>query len=124
MDRLFHVTSSRNRESIQAHGLDWTRMAGAPGIAGSHTPEQHGCFLCLGEFEMQWFVDMNNTDGTVDVWEVERIDVDDLVESPEGYFYLPRVIPPEQLALWRSDCPRPERPHARGGDWIDTVFED
>jgi len=73
MDRLFHVTSSRNRESIRTYGLDWTRMADARGIAGSRAPEQEGCFVCLGEFEMEWFVDMNNTGGTVDV-------VDDLVE--------------------------------------------
>jgi hypothetical protein len=32
---LYHVTSVRNRGSIRAHGLDWTRMGEAPGIAGS-----------------------------------------------------------------------------------------
>ena len=51
MSRLFHVTSSLNRESIQAHGLDWRRMGAARGIAGSSAPEQAGCFLCLNEFE-------------------------------------------------------------------------
>ena len=35
MTRLFHVSSALNRESILAHGLDWTRMGAAPGIAGS-----------------------------------------------------------------------------------------
>ena len=124
MDRLFHVTSSRNRESIRAHGLDWTRMAAACGIAGSRTPEQAGCFLCIGEFEMQLFVEMNNTGGTVDVWAVEGIDVDDLVESPEHFMYLPRVIPPERLTLWRRDCLRPDRPETHDAEWIDTVIED
>jgi len=124
MDPLFHVTSSRNRESIRTYGLDWTRMADARGIAGSRAPEREGCFVCLGEFEMEWFVDMNNTDGTVDVWAVEGIDVDDLVESPEGHLYLPRVIPPDQLTLWRRDCPRPERPDTHDADWIDTISED
>jgi len=40
-----------NRESILAHGLDWTRMGAAPGIAGSPVPEDDGVFLCRDEFE-------------------------------------------------------------------------
>ncbi len=48
---LFHVTSAVNRESILAHGLDWTRMGAAPGIAGSPVPEDDGVFLCRDEFE-------------------------------------------------------------------------
>lgn len=109
MSRLFHVTSSLNRESIQAHGLDWSHMAAARGIAGSSVPEQAGCFLCLDEFEMEWFVKMNNTGGTVDVWAVEGVEPNDLVESPEGHLYLPRTIGAELLTLWRSDCPPPTR---------------
>ena len=46
MTGLFHVTSALNRDSILAHGLDWTRMGAAPGIAGSLTPEEEGMFLC------------------------------------------------------------------------------
>lgn len=38
--RAFHVTSSRNRESIGLVGLDWERMAASPGIAGSLRPER------------------------------------------------------------------------------------
>src|SRR6266511_1645335 len=70
LTRLFHVTSSRNRESIAAHGLDWERMKDAPGIAGSHLPEQQGVFLCVDKFEVDWFVRMNNTGDAVDVWAV------------------------------------------------------
>ena len=44
-DPYWHVTSSRNRQSILEHGLDWRRMAFAPGIAGSPVPEREGCFL-------------------------------------------------------------------------------
>ena len=99
------MTSSLNRESIKEHGLDWSLMAAARGIAGSSAPEQAGCFLCLNEFEMEWFVGMNNTGGTVDVWAVEGVEPNDLVESPEGHFYLPRTIDRQLLTLWRSDCP-------------------
>jgi len=49
MVRLFHVSSAANRKSILAHGLDWTRMGAARGIAGSTTPEQEGVFLCRDE---------------------------------------------------------------------------
>ncbi len=64
MARLCHVTSALNRGSILAHGLDWTRMGAAPGIAGSLVPEKEGVFLCRDEFEADFFVRINNT-GTV-----------------------------------------------------------
>ena len=102
---LFHVTSSRNRESIRAHGLDWQRMQFARGIAGSVRPEQEGCFLCLDQWEVDWFVDMNNTGGTVDVWAVEGVSREALVVSPEGHHYVPGIVSRDQLKLVRSDIP-------------------
>ena len=80
-------------------------MGAASGIAGSRTAEQEGCFLCLGEWEMEWFVKLNNTGGPVDVWAVDGVDPKALVESPEGHFYLPSVVAAERLTLWRRDCP-------------------
>jgi hypothetical protein len=54
---------------------------------------------------------MNNTGGLVDLWAVEGIDRSELVESPEGYFFVPRPIAPEQLTLARTDIdPPPEEP--------------
>jgi len=100
---FFHVTSSRNRDSVLLNGLDWTRMGGAPGIAGSPSPEQDGCFLCLSEFDVEWFVDLNNTGGTVDVWAIDGVDEDELIESPEGHYYVARVIPATRLVLLRQD---------------------
>ena len=55
MDRLYHVTASVNRQSIQKHGLDWTRMGATSGIAGSMVPEQKGIFLTEGKDEAEWF---------------------------------------------------------------------
>lgn len=46
---------------------------------------------------------INNTGGAVDVWEVRGIDVDELVQSPEGYFYFPGAIPPERVWLIKGD---------------------
>ena len=103
LKRFFHVTSTRNRESIAAYGLDWTRMKDTPGIAGSAQPEQEGCFLCVDEWEVTWFVRMNNTGGSVDVWAVEGVEEAELVESPEGHTYLRSRIPPERLTLVRAD---------------------
>jgi hypothetical protein len=103
--RLFHVTSVRNRESVTAHGLDWTMMKDSPGIAGSRRPEQDGCFLCLDESEVDWFVRMNNTGGPVDVWVVDDVDTDDLVVSGEGHSFFPGIIPAHSLKLLRRDIP-------------------
>jgi hypothetical protein len=101
----FHVSSTDNRESIKAHGLDWTLMGVAPGIAGSPHPEREGCFLARDETETEWFVGMNNTGGPVDVWAVELADDVVLVDAGDGYDYYPDKIPPEQLELVRSDIP-------------------
>jgi hypothetical protein len=100
---VFHVTSSRNRESILTHGLDWSYMGAARGIAGSRQPEQEGCFLALDEREADWFIEMNNTGGAVDVWQVKNVDPEELIESPEGHFFFPGVIRRDQIALVRQD---------------------
>jgi hypothetical protein len=107
MDGFFHVTSSRNRLSIARHGLDWTRMSSVSGIAGSRTPEQQGIFLCCDESEVGWFCRMNATGGPLDVWSVEGVDVSELVESPEHYFFLPRPVPPSRLKLVMKDVDTP-----------------
>ena len=101
----FHVTSVENRTSIQHHGLDWRRMGAAPGIAGSRCPEQEGCFLAFDEWTADYFVEMNNTGGPVDVWAVDGVDEETLVTSGEGYDYYPGVIPPARLRLVREDVP-------------------
>jgi hypothetical protein len=109
MPRLHHVTSAWNRESIRVFGLDWSRMATAPGIAGSRGPEVEGCFLCVNPGDVDWFVWMNNTGGPVDVWAVDGVELDQLLTAPQGYEYFPGKIPAEWLALVRQDV-QPSRP--------------
>ncbi len=99
MPRLFHVTSVLNRESIRAHGLDWTLMGAAPGIAGSGSPETDGVFLCPSEFDAGFFVQINNTGGPVDVWAVDGIDEKELVTTVNGFSYFPARVPAHQLTL-------------------------
>jgi hypothetical protein len=101
----FHVTSVRNRDLIRKHGLDVSRMGVVPGIAGSTVPEQDGVFLAPDRWTTDYFVGMNNTGGPVDVWEVRGIDPAELVTSPEGYQFLPSVVPPGRLSLLRQDIP-------------------
>jgi hypothetical protein len=121
MASLFHVSSSANRASIRAHGLDWARMGAARGIAGSTRPEVEGCFLA-DEHELPFFVRMNNTGGAVDVWAVQGIAEDRLVTSPTGYRYFPGVVEPAAVTLVRpadvtvpsAAAPRRRR-SARGG---------
>lgn len=110
--RFFHVTSSVNRGSIQANGLDWTLMGAAPGIAGSRAPEREGCFLCRDDYEAEWFVRLNNTGGPVDVWAVDGLEEEALIESPEGHFYVPHIIHRKHLTLVLQDL----EPHQRRPD--------
>ena len=77
-------------------------MADAPGIAGSRQPEEEGCFLCMNDFEVSFFLRINNTGGPVDVWAVEGINEEELVTPPNGFQYVPRRIPPTQLSLYRA----------------------
>ena len=102
---MFHVTSVRNRESIELNGLGWRLMGAAPGIAGSPRPEQEGCFLAPDEWTADYFVEINNTGGPVDVWAVEGIDASRMLESPEGYSYFPAPIPRQHLRLVRESIP-------------------
>ena len=74
----------------------------APGIAGSTSPEVEGCFLCGDEFEVEWFATtINNTGGPVDVWAIDGIDTEHLLER-DGYRYLPATIGPSQLTHLRT----------------------
>lgn len=99
--RYFHVSSCLNRDSIEEHGLDWRLMGRSRGIAGSSAPEQDGCFVCLDDSEVEWFLGINNTGGPVDVWAVDGVDERELRESPEGHFFLPRTVPAQLVVLVR-----------------------
>jgi hypothetical protein len=102
--RWFHVSSSLNRESILAHGLDSSRMGAVPGIAGSLAPEQPGCFV--SPHDAMFFVRMNNTGGPVDVWEVLEVNPELLADDPDaGFQYLPGGAEPEQVRLVAADLP-------------------
>ena len=112
MASRFHVTSVANRVSIRRHGLDWSRMGAARGIAGSAAPEVQGCFLAADERDADWFVRLNNTGGPVDVWEVSGVDDGDLLEL-SGHAYLPARIHRGQLRLVRTGLPPARTREAR-----------
>jgi hypothetical protein len=102
MARMYHVTSSLNRSSIERHGLDFAQMGSATGIAGSDAPEVEGCFLCVDPWDVRWFAEViNNTGGSVDVWEVDT-DGLELVEH-DGYPYYPGKIPASRIRLIETD---------------------
>jgi hypothetical protein len=115
VDELFHVTSAANRDSIRVHGLDWTRMGAARGIAGSTRPEADGVFLC-DEFEVGFFTRMNNTGGPVDVWSVAGVGEHELIDAGSGFRYYPAKIPPGRVMMFRQ-APQdtPEDHHRRAG---------
>ena len=102
MSRRFHVSSSLNRHSIRVHGLDWTRMGAARGIAGSTAPEVEGCFLGT-DYDVDFFVRINNTGGPVDVWAVDDVD-EELLVTVNGFDYLPRTVPASSLTLLQTEA--------------------
>jgi hypothetical protein len=113
VETWFHVSSAANRDSIRVHGLDWTRMGAARGIAGSTEPEADGVFLCSDEFTAGFFVQMNNTGGPVDVWAVSGIDAAEMLDNGSGFFYFPDRIPAGQVTLIESasvDAPPADAP--------------
>lgn len=115
---FLHVSASANRESIERHGLDWSRMGRARGIAGSTRPEVEGIFLCPDDVTVDWFLGFDSVGGPVDVWAVAGVDPADLVTSPEGYEYVPRPIPRSQLTLHRRDA----HPTPRTTDESSTAY--
>ncbi|WP_340374433.1 hypothetical protein U5640_04140 [Streptomyces sp. SS7] len=102
---FFHVSSVLNRRSITRHGLDWARMGAARGIAGSRRPEVEGVFVCRGEEEVGFFLQINNTGGPVDLWSVDGIDEGLLLDNGNGFVYVPSRIPAERVRLVRADVP-------------------
>lgn len=65
----FHVSSSANRRSILAHGLDWRHMGQEAGVAGSRTPELPANFLCTTRADAEFFLQMAR--GPADLWAVD-----------------------------------------------------
>ncbi|MEU0414669.1 hypothetical protein ABZ307_43835 [Streptomyces griseorubiginosus] len=102
---FFHLSSVLNRQSIAQHGLDWTRMGAARGIAGSRRPEVEGIFVCRGEEDADFFLRINNTGGPVDLWSVDGVDERSLLDNGSGFVYLPGRIPAGRVRLVRSDIP-------------------
>ncbi|MBK3578247.1 hypothetical protein JHN63_31480 [Streptomyces sp. MBT65] len=101
---FFHISSVLNRRSITQHGLDWTRMGAAQGIAGSSRPEVEGIFVCRDE-ETEFFFQINNTGGPVDLWSVDGVDEGLLLDNGNGFVYLPDRIPATRVRLVRSNVP-------------------
>jgi hypothetical protein len=103
---MYHVSSVANRASIELHGLDRRLMKHAPGIAGSERPEVDGVFLCIDQGEADWFVDLNNTGGEVDVWAVDGITMEQLVDAGSGHYYFPGTIVADAVERVRSNLPQ------------------
>jgi hypothetical protein len=111
---LYHVSSSLNRASIAEHGLDWRRMGGEPGIAGSPVAEHDGVFLAGDLNECGWFVRMGKPrHASLDVWEItldhdfdlyrEKTRGDLPCEVIHGYLCWMEQIPPVRLRLVERD---------------------
>lgn len=100
--QLCHVTAAANRQSIRRHGLDWRRMGGAHGIAGSPAPELPAIFLCEDREDADFFVHMARF--PVDIWTV-RVDGLWLESGPDGWRLVAAPIEPERVSLVATDIP-------------------
>lgn len=78
-------------------------MGAAPGIAGGTRPEAEGIFLSTQKWDVDYFVRMNNTGGPVDVWQVDDVELAEMVGNGNGYFYLPGAIPAHRVRLVQRD---------------------
>jgi hypothetical protein len=104
---VLHVTAAVNRESIRRHGLDWTRMAVAGGIAGSTEPELPAVFVCDDDlFAASFFLHMARAPS--DVW---RVSADGLwlENGPDGWWIITEPVAPSRLTLAASDVPAGSR---------------
>jgi len=99
---VLHVTAAANRDSIRRHGLDWSRMSAAAGIAGSQKPELPAVFVCDDRFGASFFLQMARAPS--DVWEV-RVDGLWLESGPSGWWIIPHPVGPDRLRLAEQDVP-------------------
>lgn len=67
-----------------------------------------GVFLCLTEFDVDFFVQMNAPGTELDVWAVRGVTAADVVDNGHGFYYLPARIPPDRIT--RLDPPEPAHP--------------
>jgi hypothetical protein len=97
---LVHASASANRQSIARWGLDWNRMGGASGIAGSGKPELDAIFLDHID-GIEFFTRMSRQ--ICDVWEVDATGL--WIESHEGWLICRSPIPSSRLRLIARDLP-------------------
>lgn len=99
-------------------------MSAAPGIAGSRAAEVAGVFLCVNRAEADYFMRMNNTGDPVDVWQVDGIDVGQLLDAGSGYLYLPRAVDAASVRLTALDREPPLYPEPMPTEPSDACFSE
>jgi hypothetical protein len=97
-----HATAVANRESIYRHGLDWTWMGRAPGLAGSTKPELPAIFVAPDLDSVRYLLHMSHV--PLDIW---AIDVEGLwlENSPTGWDVLSYPVSRDRLRLLVRDIP-------------------
>jgi hypothetical protein len=123
---VYHVSSTLNRDSIAAHGLDWRLMRDAKGLAGSDRRERPCVFLARNLDEAEWFVTLSrNNHPSVDIWEITLLhDLDLEGELPaglpygemDGFLYTTEPIPRESVRLL------PASPQTGVAELLDAAF--
>ena len=105
---MFHASSTQNRQSIEAHGLDWRRMGTALGIAGSRRPEAPAVFLNESWDEAAWFARMGREGGRaalhhdVDIWGA-IVDEIWIATGPDGWWMTFAPVSADRVRLVSAD---------------------
>jgi hypothetical protein len=112
MARLFHLSSRRNRESIEASGLDPARMKNVPGLAGSVRPEIDGVFVFVTIEDAEFFagVAVGNHPEGLDLWQIEDAaiptsehgEATGLPVGSRGYPFLPAPVSRDRIRCIKS----------------------
>lgn len=93
--KMYHVTATENRSSIERWGLDWDRMGSSPGVAGSPKPEAPGIWL-TEHAEDDFFIEMARH--AVQMWEVDVTDLW-LERRPQDWWFTSERISLHRLRL-------------------------
>jgi hypothetical protein len=82
------------------------------GYRRKHHPEADGIFLSTEDWDVDYFVRMNNTGGPVDVWQIDGVDADQMLDNGNGYPYLPGRIPADRITWVETPAVRNISPRA------------
>lgn len=90
--------------------MAWTLLAWQkpPASLGAGARRRTGCLCASAASTLTLFVGMNNTGTRVDLWAIDGLDEGQLVESENGFLYVPGGIAVEMITLVEMNLDSPD----------------